>query len=148
MISAMVWFDIKLKPMNNEVDEWCQELNRKTKRIATSIHFTFLEPPTGYIVLYSSYYEDEETVFKDVLHEINEVTIMMAIVKGFGYEILRNKLLADVSHTLAEISLYDTTRPIILGRTTSLPSKFDKKIEKYLKSLGYEYITPVIEGVD
>jgi hypothetical protein len=143
----MVWFDIRLKPMTGEVDEWCQKLNAKTKRVATSIHFTFLEPPTGYIVLYSSYYIDEETVFKDVLHEITETTIMMTIVKGFSYKLLRNKALADLSHILAEISLYDTARPIILGRTTSQPSKFDKKIEEYLKSLGYEYITPVIEGV-
>jgi|GEM_PF-6812337 hypothetical protein len=148
----MVWFDIRLKPITSGIgegiDEWSQKMNKKTKRVATAIHFTFLEPPSCYVVLYSSYYIDEETVFKDVLHEITETTIILAILKSFGYEILRNKLLADVSHTLTEISLYDTTRPIILGRTTIQPTKFDKKIEKYLKSLGYEYITPVIEGVD
>jgi len=136
----MVQFDIKFKETDKEMDDWCRDLNRKTKRATASIHINLLDPSTGYIVLYSSHYADEETVFKDTLHEITEATIILYLHKEFGFGCKSNiyKAIADVSHILADISLYDTIKPIIL---TEAIQTF-KNIKGFLESLGYEYITP------
>jgi hypothetical protein len=141
----MVCLDVKLDSNSKELSEWCKEINKKTKRVSSEIHINLLDPSKGYITLYSSYYIDEKTVFEDTIHEITEATIVLTLLREFYLKSDLYKVIADVSHLLADMSLYDVTGLIMITDV----KKIFKNIDGYLKSLGYKYISPIIdEGGD
>jgi hypothetical protein len=130
----MVQFDIKLQGEDKNSDEWCRQINKETKRMTFTVYFKPKKPEESYFVPYSTYYIDEETVFKDIIHELTEATILLIIFETFGTDFAPYNAIESINHILTEMALYDETEPITIG---DIEQTF-KTIRQYLTRQGYK----------
>lgn len=128
-------YDVRVRFEHSRVDEWCRETSNETGSVTSSIHLNFLHPHDNYLILYASRNIDLDHAFRASMHEFVEATIILVLMKDFRGNLELYKAIVDVGHILAEISLYDGVKPIILRESRET----FKGIEEFLGKLGYKY---------
>jgi hypothetical protein len=128
-------FDIELKGTNKEFEDWAKNINFLTKRMSATLYLKSWKNDEFSVVLYSKYYIDEEQVFRDSIHEITEATLEIILLEILPFSFKIFKTIPNISHILTELSLYDGKEPIIISQS----KKIFRKIEFFLKKLGYAY---------
>jgi hypothetical protein len=128
-------YDVRVRFERNRVDEWCRKTSNETGSVTSSIHLNFLHPHDNYLILYAPRNIDLDHAFRASMHEFIEATIILVLMEDFRDNFKMYKAIVTLGHILAEMSLYDGKKPIILRESR----KIFRGIEEFLRKLGYNY---------